>query len=99
MGVGIEVMTLNAWYGANHTLQDINLNIPANHATGVCPDTLRMISAASKRGARLGQSAENMAGNPTADAPAPKALACALGQGALVTSAAPNSVDRRAAAL
>ena len=35
MGVGIEVITLNAWYGANHTLQDINLNIPANHATAL----------------------------------------------------------------
>ena len=35
MGVGIEVATLNAWYGANHTLQDINLNIPANHATAL----------------------------------------------------------------
>ena len=33
MGVGIEVVNLNAWYGTNHTLQDINLNIPANHAT------------------------------------------------------------------
>ena len=35
MGVGIEVTNLNAWYGANHTLQDINLNIPANHATAL----------------------------------------------------------------
>ena len=35
MGVGIEVANLNAWYGANHTLQDINLNIPANHATAL----------------------------------------------------------------
>ena len=35
MGVGIEVSALNAWYGANHTLQDINLNIPANHATAL----------------------------------------------------------------
>jgi len=26
---------LNAWYGTNHTLQDINLNIPANHATAL----------------------------------------------------------------
>jgi len=33
VGVGIEVTNLNAWYGANHALQDINLNIPANHAT------------------------------------------------------------------
>src|SRR6202163_3127929 len=35
VGVGIEVTNLNAWYGANHTLQDINLNIPANHATAL----------------------------------------------------------------
>ena len=35
MGVGIEVTNLNAWYGSNHTLQDINLNIPANHATAL----------------------------------------------------------------
>jgi len=26
---------LNAWYGTNHTLQDINLSIPANHATAL----------------------------------------------------------------
>jgi len=35
VGVGIEVANLNAWYAANHTLQDINLNIPANHATAL----------------------------------------------------------------
>ena len=35
MGVGIEVIDLNAWYGANHTLQDINLHIPANAILGV----------------------------------------------------------------
>ena len=35
MGVGIEVSDLNAWYGANHTLQSINLKIPANHATAL----------------------------------------------------------------
>ncbi|MGB7264618.1 MAG: phosphate ABC transporter ATP-binding protein, partial [Terracidiphilus sp.] len=35
MGVGIEVANLNAWYGTNHTLQDITLNIPANHATAL----------------------------------------------------------------
>jgi len=35
VGVGIEVTNLNAWYGSNHTLQDINLNIPANHATAL----------------------------------------------------------------
>ncbi|HEV2274031.1 MAG TPA: phosphate ABC transporter ATP-binding protein PstB [Acidobacteriaceae bacterium] len=35
MGVGIEVNSLNAWYGSNHILQDINLHIPANHATAL----------------------------------------------------------------
>ena len=35
MGVGIEVSNLNAWYGANHTLKDINLRIPANHVTAL----------------------------------------------------------------
>ena len=35
MGVGINVEHLNAWYGTNHTLQDITLNIPANHATAL----------------------------------------------------------------
>ena len=35
MGVGILVEDLNAWYGSNHTLQDINLHIPANHATAL----------------------------------------------------------------
>ncbi|HEX4067874.1 MAG TPA: phosphate ABC transporter ATP-binding protein PstB [Acidobacteriaceae bacterium] len=35
MGVGIEVNTLNAWYGTNHTLQDITLHIPANEATAL----------------------------------------------------------------
>ena len=35
MGVGIEVKNLNAWYGSTHTLRDINLNIPANHATAL----------------------------------------------------------------
>ncbi|HVW78636.1 MAG TPA: phosphate ABC transporter ATP-binding protein PstB [Alloacidobacterium sp.] len=35
MGVGIEVSNLNAWYGTNHTLQDINLHIPANQATAL----------------------------------------------------------------
>ncbi len=35
MGVGIEVSDLNAWYGANHTLKDINLRIPANHVTAL----------------------------------------------------------------
>ena len=35
MGVGIQVEHLNAWYGTTHTLQDINLHIPANHATAL----------------------------------------------------------------
>ena len=35
MGVDIQVENLNAWYGTNHTLQDINLHIPANHATAL----------------------------------------------------------------
>jgi phosphate transport system ATP-binding protein len=35
VGAGIDVEHLNAWYGTTHTLQDINLNIPANHATAL----------------------------------------------------------------
>ena len=35
MGVEIEVSELNAWYGSTHTLQDISLRIPANHATAL----------------------------------------------------------------
>jgi phosphate transport system ATP-binding protein len=35
LGVGIEVSDLNAWYGSNHTLKEIQLNIPANHATAL----------------------------------------------------------------
>jgi phosphate transport system ATP-binding protein len=35
MGVSINVSNLNAWYGTNHTLQDINLQIPANKATAL----------------------------------------------------------------
>jgi phosphate transport system ATP-binding protein len=35
VGVGIQVEHLNAWYGTTHTLQDINLHIPANHATAL----------------------------------------------------------------
>ncbi len=35
MGVGIQVEHLNAWYGKVHTLQDINLPIPANKATAL----------------------------------------------------------------
>ena len=35
MGVGIEVKELNAWYGETHTLREISLKIPANHATAL----------------------------------------------------------------
>ena len=35
MGVSIEVVNLNAWYGTNHSLQDINLKMPGNHATAL----------------------------------------------------------------
>jgi phosphate transport system ATP-binding protein len=35
VGVAIQVSDLNAWYGTNHTLQSINLEIPANHATAL----------------------------------------------------------------
>jgi phosphate transport system ATP-binding protein len=35
VGVGIDVEHLNAWYGTTHTLQDINLQLPANHATAL----------------------------------------------------------------
>lgn len=35
MGVGIQVDQLNAWYGAHHTLMDINLHIPASEATAL----------------------------------------------------------------
>src|ERR1700755_1657345 len=35
VGVGIQVENLNAWYGSTHTLQDISLHIPANHATAL----------------------------------------------------------------
>ncbi|HEY5054953.1 MAG TPA: phosphate ABC transporter ATP-binding protein PstB [Acidobacteriaceae bacterium] len=35
MGVGISVEHLNAWYGQTHTLQDINVKLPANHATAL----------------------------------------------------------------
>ena len=35
MGVGIQVEQLNAWYGTTHTLQDIDVHIPANHATAL----------------------------------------------------------------
>jgi phosphate transport system ATP-binding protein len=35
VGVGIKVADLNAWYGANHALLSINMDIPANHATAL----------------------------------------------------------------
>jgi phosphate transport system ATP-binding protein len=35
VGVGINVEHLNAWYGTTHTLQDINVELPANHATAL----------------------------------------------------------------
>src|SRR3984885_2124026 len=35
VGVEIDVVDLNAWYGTNHTLQSISLKIPANHATAL----------------------------------------------------------------
>lgn len=35
MGVSIEVNKLNAWYGSNHTLEDITLHIQANEATAL----------------------------------------------------------------
>jgi len=35
VGVGIQVTDLNAWYGSNHALLSINMNIPANHATAL----------------------------------------------------------------
>jgi phosphate transport system ATP-binding protein len=35
VGVGIKVENLNAWYGTNHALLDINLHIPAQEATAL----------------------------------------------------------------
>ena len=35
MGVGIQVESLNAWYGKTQALQDISLNVLANHATAL----------------------------------------------------------------
>jgi phosphate transport system ATP-binding protein len=35
VAVGIRVENLNAWYGSNHTLMDINLHIPASQATAL----------------------------------------------------------------
>jgi phosphate transport system ATP-binding protein len=35
MGVGIEVESLNAWFGATQALQDIGMHIAPNHATAI----------------------------------------------------------------
>src|SRR6202045_1283817 len=35
MGVGIQVESLNAWYGRGQALYDINLKVAANHATAL----------------------------------------------------------------
>ena len=35
MGLDIRVKNLNAWYGSTHTLKDVSLHIPANHATAL----------------------------------------------------------------
>ena len=35
MGVGIKVRALNAWFGTTQALQDISLDLPANHATAI----------------------------------------------------------------
>lgn len=35
MGVGIQVESLNAWYGKGQALYDINLKVMANHATAL----------------------------------------------------------------
>ena len=35
MGVGIQVETLNAWYGKGQALYDINIRVAANHATAL----------------------------------------------------------------
>jgi phosphate transport system ATP-binding protein len=35
MGVGIQVETLNAWYGKSQALYDINIQVQANHATAL----------------------------------------------------------------
>src|ERR1700745_4048726 len=35
MGVGIQVESLNAWYGKGQALVDINLKVAANHATAL----------------------------------------------------------------
>ena len=35
MGVGIEVQSLNAWFGKAQALKDINMRIPTNQATAI----------------------------------------------------------------
>ena len=35
MGVGIQVNQLNAWFGATHAVQDIQMDVTANHATAI----------------------------------------------------------------
>ena len=35
MGVGVQVEKLNAWYGTNQALYDIDLKVAANHATAL----------------------------------------------------------------
>jgi len=35
VGVAIQVRDLNAWYGDNHTLHDVTINIPPNSATAL----------------------------------------------------------------
>src|ERR1700736_1682625 len=35
MGVGVHVEKLNAWYGKNQALFDIDLKVAANHATAL----------------------------------------------------------------
>jgi phosphate transport system ATP-binding protein len=35
MGVGIQVESLNAWYGKSQALHEINLTVQANHATAL----------------------------------------------------------------
>jgi len=35
MGVGVQVENLNAWFGATQALYDVDMQVPANHATAV----------------------------------------------------------------
>jgi phosphate transport system ATP-binding protein len=35
VGLDIRVENLNAWYGTTHTLKDVTLHVPANHATAL----------------------------------------------------------------